>query len=70
MSQAKEIQVSPSIHVSQFRRNEWVIFASTETEDGRYLGFTRGFGSKDATLKVAREWAKLSVAELRNVSNA
>ena len=65
-----EIQISKSIEVSEFRRGEWVIFASTETEDGRYLGFTKGFGSKANTLKVAREWAKLSNAQLREISNS
>ena len=65
-----EIQISKSIEVSEFRRGEWVIFASTETEDGRYLGFTKGFGSKANTLKVAQQWAKLSKAELRNICNA
>jgi hypothetical protein len=66
----KEITVSKNIEVSEFRRGEWIIFASTEHEDGRYLGFTRGFGSKENTLKVAREWAKLSVAQLRDICNA
>jgi hypothetical protein len=65
-----EIQVSPNIYVSCFGRGQWIIFASTEHEDGRYLGFTRGFGSKANTLKVAREWAKLTTAQLRNICNA
>ena len=65
----KEIQVSSNINVSCFGRGQWIIFASTEHEDGRYLGFTRGFGSKENTLKVAREWAKLSVAQLRDICN-
>lgn len=65
-----EITVSKNIEVSEFRRGEWIIFASTEHADGRYLGFTKGFGSKANTLKVARQWAKLSKAELRNICNA
>jgi hypothetical protein len=66
----KEIKVSKNIEVSEFRRGEWIIFASTEHADGRYLGFTKGFGSKENTLKVARQWATLSSAELRNICNA
>ena len=66
----KEIKVSKNIEVSEFRRGEWIIFASTEHADGRYLGFTKGFGSKENTLKVARQWATLSRAALRNICNA
>jgi hypothetical protein len=64
-----DIQVSPSINVSCYGRGQWIIFASTEHEDGRYLGFTRGFGSKVNALKVAREWAKLTTAQLRDICN-
>jgi hypothetical protein len=64
-----EIQVSENINVSQFRRGQWIILASTQHEDGRYLGFTRGFGTKANTLKIAREWAKLSTAQLRSICN-
>jgi hypothetical protein len=66
----KEIKISSNIEISEFRKGNWIIFASTEHEDGRYLGFTKGFGSKANTLKVAQQWAKLSKAELRNICNA
>jgi hypothetical protein len=64
-----EIQVSKNIQVSQFNHGQWIIFASTEHEDGRYLGFTQGFGSKANTLKIARQWAKLDKSELRVICN-
>ena len=70
MTNSTDIQVSSNIYVSCFGRGQWIIFASTEHEDKRYLGFTRGFGSKANTLKVAREWAKLTAAELRAICNA
>lgn len=66
----KEIKISSNIEISEFRKGNWIIFASTEHEDGRYLGFTKGFGSKANTLKIAQQWAKLSKAELRNICNA
>ena len=66
----KEIKISSNIEISEFRKGNWIIFASTETEDGRYLGFTKGFGSKANTIKVAQQWAKLSKAELRAICNA
>ena len=65
-----EITISDSIEMFEWKRGDWIIFASTEHEDGRYLGFTKGFGSKANTMKVARQWAKLSVAQLRDICNS
>jgi hypothetical protein len=65
-----EIKISNDIQVSKFGRGQWIIFAGTEHEDGRYLGFTRGFGSKALAVKIAREWAKLTKSQLRDICNA
>ena len=64
-----EIDISDNIQVSQWSHGQWIIFASTETEDGKFLGFTKGFGSKANTIKIAKQWAKLSKSELVAISN-
>ena len=65
-----EITISDNIEVFEWHRGDWIIFASTEHEDGRYFGFTKGFGSKANTIKIARQWAKLTAAQLRIISQS
>ena len=64
-----EIVISANITVAKWDHGNWIIFVGTEHEDGRYLGFTKGFGSKAETMKVARQWARMSKSQLRQVSN-
>ena len=65
-----EINISKNIQVFQWQHGNWVIFASTEHEDGRYLGFTKGCGNKQKTMKIAHQWAKFNTSQLREICNS
>lgn len=61
-----EIQIG-NVNITKWAKNDWVLYVSTTTEDGRQCGFTRGAGSKPEALKLAREWSKLPAEELRRL---
>jgi hypothetical protein len=65
-----EIKISNNIQISQWQRGQWIIFASTEHQDGRYLGFTKGCGSKANALKIAHQWSKFNNSQLREICNS
>jgi hypothetical protein len=65
-----EIRISENIQISQWKHGQWIIFASTKHEDGRYLGFTKSFGNKQKTINIARQWAKFNTSQLREICNS